>query len=462
MNRSLRILTITTNEDEPIVVKVLANDRDADGDLLNVVSLVEPRHGTVRINPDNTLTYTPDVRFNGTDSFAYTIGDGRDGTDTGTVTVNVLPVLQRLTAPSRSTTIALTSDDRRAVLVNRETQSLSVIEVRDQNGLDTAKLLAEVAVGNEPRFVALSPDDQEAYVTNALDSTVAVVSLLGSDAFRVVAQIPVGTEPRGLAITPNGTRLFVANHTAGTVSIIDPLARSVIGTVPVGGNPMAVAITNNGDADDQDERVFVTQFFAELIPGGPGEGFDTGKRGVVQTFPVANPGAITRITLSPLANAGFTADRTAFCLQTSPNPSLLHSTIFCPNLAAPPGSPTITQVPQGAFPNQLLSAVIFGNRLFLPSIGAAPEPPVQFTVNVQALVHVVDTTGLVEQTALHVNLNNDIKTEVPPANPTGSLGRLFGNDLVAIDANARDIRGFPGGCLPGRQPGWQLRRAGEP
>jgi YVTN family beta-propeller protein len=415
---------------------VLATERDADGDVLSVVSLVQPRHGTVSINPDNTLTYTPDARFNGTDTFAYTISDGRDGTDTGTVTVHVLPVQQRLATPSRSTTIALTSDDRRVVAVNRETQSLSVIEVRDQHGFDRAQLLAEVPVGHEPRFVALSPDDQEAYVTNALDGTVAVVSLLGSDAFTVVSQIPVGTEPRGLAITPNGTRLFVANHTAGTVSIIDPMARSVIGTVPIGGNPMAVAITNNGDADDQDERVFVTQFLAELIPGGPCEGFDTGKRGVVQTFPVANPGAIARITLSPLANVGFTADRTAFCPQTSPTPALLHSTIFCPNLTAPPGSPAITQAPQGAFPNQLLSAVIRGNRLFLPNIGAAPAPPVQFTVNVQALVHVVDTAGLVEQTALHVNLNNDIKTEVQPANPTANLGRLFGNDLVDIDANA--------------------------
>jgi YVTN family beta-propeller protein len=250
-------------------------------------------------------------------------------------------------------TTLLTSDDRRVVAVNRETQRLSVIEVHDQNGLDTAKLLAEVSVGNEPRFVALSPDDQEAYVTNALDGTVAVVSLLGSDAFRVVAQIPVGTEPR-LAITPNGTRLLVANHTAGTISIIDPVARSVIGTVPVEGNPMAVAITNNGDADDQDERVFVTQFLAELIPGGPGEGFDTGKRGIVQTFPVANPGAVTRTTLSPLANVGFTADRTAFCPQSSPTPVLLHSTLFCPDLTAAAGSPTITQIPQGAFPNQLL------------------------------------------------------------------------------------------------------------
>jgi YVTN family beta-propeller protein len=337
--------TATTNEDMPVIIQVPANDRDPESDALTIVSLVQPAHGTATINSEQTVTDTPEACFHGLDSFAYSIGDGRDGTDTGTVTVTVLPVLQRLAMPSRSTTIALTSDDRRVVAVNRETQSLSVIEVRDQHGLDTAQLLAQVSVGHEPRFVALSPDDQEAYVTHALDGTVAVVSLLGSDAFRVVAQIPVDTEPRGLAMTPNGTRLLVANHTAGTVSLTDPMARAVMGTVPVGGNPMAVAITNNGDADDQDERVFITQFFAERIPGGPGEGLDTGKRGIVHTFPLANPSAITRITVSPLANVGLTADRSAFCPQTSPNPGLLHSTIFCPDLTAAAGSPAITQNP---------------------------------------------------------------------------------------------------------------------
>jgi YVTN family beta-propeller protein len=434
--------TASTEEDTPVIIHVLANDRDPDGDALSVVSLIQPAHGTATMNADHSVTYTPEPRFHGIDTFAYTIADGREGTDTATVIVTVIPVVQRLASPSRSTTIALTSDDRRVVAVNRETQSLAIIEVRDQLGNDTANLLAEVPVGPEPRFVALSPDDQEAYVTDALHGAVTVVSLLGPLAFRVVGVIPVGTEPRGLAMTPNGTRLFVANHTEGTVSIIDPLARLVIGVVPVSGHPMAVAITNNGDADDQDERVFVTQFFAELIPGGPGEGFDTGKRGVVHTFPVANPNAVSRITLSPMANAGFTADRSAFCPQTSPTPALLHSSIFCPDLTVAAGSAAITQASQGAFPNQLSSAVILGNRLFLPSIGAAPEPPVQFTTNVQALVHVVDTTGLVEHTVGHVNLNNDITSELQPANPTADLGRLFASDLVAIDATLRDIR-FP-------------------
>ena len=73
----------------------------------------------------------------------------------------------------------------------------------------------------------------------------------------------------------------------------------------------------------------------------------------------------------------------------------------------------ITQDPQAVFPNQFFSALIRGNRLFLPNIGAQPEPPVQFTANVQALVHVVNTQTRTEKLADHVNLNDQIDTETP-------------------------------------------------
>jgi len=49
---------------------------------------------------------------------------------------------------------------------------------------------------------------------------------------------------------------------------------------------------------------------------------------------------------------------------------------------------------------------------------------------------VVDTPTRDERFAEHVNLNDQIDTEAAPANPTASLGRLFGNDIVAIDAKA--------------------------
>src|SRR5437016_4454144 len=78
-------------------------------------------------------------------------------TTTPTVTVPTTPVApSRLVTPSRSTSIALTSDDRFVVLANRETNSVAVIEVRNAQGQDVANKLVEFSVGQEPRYVAIS------------------------------------------------------------------------------------------------------------------------------------------------------------------------------------------------------------------------------------------------------------------------------------------------------------------
>ena len=83
--------TATTPEDTPVTVPVLANDRDVDGDPLTVIG-ASAANGTVVINPDGTVTYTPNKDFNGTDTITYTISDGKGGTSTATVTVTVTPV----------------------------------------------------------------------------------------------------------------------------------------------------------------------------------------------------------------------------------------------------------------------------------------------------------------------------------------------------------------------------------
>jgi YVTN family beta-propeller protein len=339
--------------------------------------------------------------------------------------------------PSHSTTIALTSDEQRVVVVNREANSLSILRVKNVQGNDIGIKIAEIGVGEEPRCVAIHPNDQEAYVTNGISGTVSVVNL---GQRRVVATIPVGTEPRGCALTPNGTLLYVANHTEGTVAIVDTASRLLVGKVNVGRNPTALAITNNGDGNDADETVFVTQIFAELNPNfnggafnGNGENRDLGKQGVVQAFPAGSSSPpITKITLAPIADSGFTANRVApnnFCGAAA------QSLIFCPN----PNDltdPINTMNPQGVFPNQVLSALIRGNRLYLPSIGAQPEPPEAATVNVQALVNAVDTQALVEVGAGLQNRNLNKQIAVETAAPPPSLDRTFGNDIVHIDANA--------------------------
>jgi len=72
-----------------VQVSVLANDTDSDGDTLTVLAAGPPGHGSVVVNTNGTVTYTPTAGFTGTDAFAYTVSDGRGGNAFGTVTVQV-------------------------------------------------------------------------------------------------------------------------------------------------------------------------------------------------------------------------------------------------------------------------------------------------------------------------------------------------------------------------------------
>jgi hypothetical protein len=73
----------------PLTIEVLGNDLDVDGDTLVVDSITDPSNGTVADNEDGTITYSPDRRFTGRDSFTYTIRDGEGGRGDAIVSVTV-------------------------------------------------------------------------------------------------------------------------------------------------------------------------------------------------------------------------------------------------------------------------------------------------------------------------------------------------------------------------------------
>src|SRR5207253_737684 len=72
----------TTAEDTVATIPVLANDTDADSDVLSITAVGAALHGATLANPDGTITYTPALNYNGPDSFTYTISDGHGGTAT--------------------------------------------------------------------------------------------------------------------------------------------------------------------------------------------------------------------------------------------------------------------------------------------------------------------------------------------------------------------------------------------
>lgn len=79
----------TVPVDVDSILAVQANDSDPNGDALTVTFVVQPTHGTVAINPDGTLTFTPATGFTGADSFTYEICDPSGACDTATVNLIV-------------------------------------------------------------------------------------------------------------------------------------------------------------------------------------------------------------------------------------------------------------------------------------------------------------------------------------------------------------------------------------
>ena len=92
--------TATTEQETLVTINVLANDRSGDASVPPTIIDITPpdQGGSVTVNTDNTVTYTPDTGFTGVETFQYTISDNPDAEDpdqrkkTATVTVTVTPI----------------------------------------------------------------------------------------------------------------------------------------------------------------------------------------------------------------------------------------------------------------------------------------------------------------------------------------------------------------------------------
>ncbi len=84
--------TAATDEDSPVVFQaadLIANDIEFDGDTKDLISVQDAVNGTVELAADGTITFMPTADFAGAASFTYTVSDGRGGTDTQTVKIDV-------------------------------------------------------------------------------------------------------------------------------------------------------------------------------------------------------------------------------------------------------------------------------------------------------------------------------------------------------------------------------------
>ncbi|MCD1413869.1 tandem-95 repeat protein [Vibrio parahaemolyticus] len=98
----------TVVEDTPTIIKVLGNDTfEGDDQVVSLDTNNGPANGTVSVNPDGSVTYTPNDNYHGTDSFTYIVTSGGVSEST-TVSVDVTPVND---APVAKDDTAITDED---------------------------------------------------------------------------------------------------------------------------------------------------------------------------------------------------------------------------------------------------------------------------------------------------------------------------------------------------------------
>ena len=82
-----------TARDVPLIIGtpgVLENDTDPNGLPLTAQLVTGPANGTLILNTDGSFVYTPNLGFEGTDSFTYRASNGFTVSNVATVTVTVL------------------------------------------------------------------------------------------------------------------------------------------------------------------------------------------------------------------------------------------------------------------------------------------------------------------------------------------------------------------------------------
>ena len=169
----------STSEDTPVTIPaadLLANDTDAEGDTLSLTSVGNAVNGTVALDVNGDVVFTPAADFEGTATFDYTVLDSYGGMATQTVTVDITPVND---APVAVDSLAIMPKD---TIVNGR---LTAIDVDD---LSSGLTFTGGGV-TENGQVVINPDGTYTYTPNS--------GFSGTDSFTFQVSDPSGLSDTG-------------------------------------------------------------------------------------------------------------------------------------------------------------------------------------------------------------------------------------------------------------------------
>jgi hypothetical protein len=306
-------------------------------------------------------------------------GDDEEPAEPGPGPANPGAVLEEA---SRGSAVALSSDESLGVIVNRDVGSISVLKLDTSSaGRPAIVSTTEVDLGksSEPWQVVIAPDGDTAFVVLRREQKIVRVRYLSSEP-RVDGSCNVGSEPTSIALTPTGNYAYVTNWNDGNLSVFDTstleklpdidLNPALVATGYLGevapraalAHPRSIIISNDLDDSDEDESLYVTEYFGQQAEAGAADGSNADTRNVGILYKVAlATGTVKTIRLSPLSDMGF---------KDANNQDA------------------------GCYPNQVQSIALNGPYAYVVSVCASPKGPLGGKVTTTNCTVVDDCAGL--------------------------------------------------------------------
>lgn len=141
----------------------------------------------------------------------------------------------------------------RVWVANQDNDSVSVIDAQ------SLALLAEIAVGRNPRALALGADGR-LWVSNRGSDSVSVIDTTALAVARTIA-LPRASAPFGIVVSPADGAPWVVLESLGRIARLDPASGAITAGIVTGPDPRHLAMTRDG------RRVLVSRFISAPLPG---------------------------------------------------------------------------------------------------------------------------------------------------------------------------------------------------
>jgi gliding motility-associated-like protein len=201
----------TTYMNTPVTIDVLVNDTGLEDGLANITIPASPASGSVQVNADNTITFTPGYFFVGEISFSYLLSDADGDWDMALITVTVT---------EDENIIPVAADDEASV---EENSSVNIDVLTNDTGLDDAPVTVSISQQPTNGTVVVESNNTITYIPNdeffGSDSFTYTVTDANGDADEATVSLTISQAASGIPVATDDEASTTEN-TAVTINVL--------------------------------------------------------------------------------------------------------------------------------------------------------------------------------------------------------------------------------------------------